>query len=205
MSIPVSIDPLGTLGANPFPPGYHAVESVYFEGNTWFDTGVVVDTTNSFRCVVEFEYQSGRTDNIIGNEDNSLLFSVMYGYACRRAGVNIPSNLRIVGTTKKRYTYESIYTSSTAQIFIKDDEGGVESSTWETSLSRSSGATAYLGARNGEEKNITVGRLWSAEILDASGETIAMILPCADAAGNLYFYDVLRKTFLTKLAGELQP
>ena len=203
MGIPYRFDPLGTLGASPFPPGYHAVESVYFDKNTWFDTGVVVDTTNSFRCVVEFEYQSNYTSNIIGNEDNSLLFSERYGYACRRAGSNMPSNLRIIAP-KKRYTFESIYTTTGCQLFIKDDEGAVKSTTWNESGS-AGGVAAYLGARNGAERNPAACRLWSAEILDASGETIAMILPCADAAGNLCFYDVLRKTFLTKLAGELQP
>lgn len=54
MSIPVSIDPMGTLGASPLPPGYRLVTALVSDGNQYIDTGYVMKTSSRW----EYDWQA---------------------------------------------------------------------------------------------------------------------------------------------------
>lgn len=62
MSIPVSIDPLGTLGASPLPPGYTLLQCLVAHGTEYVDTGI----TQCVNFALEFEFDLSSGDRILG-------------------------------------------------------------------------------------------------------------------------------------------
>ena len=69
MSIPTPFNPMGTLGAG-LTPGYKLVESVYFDGSTYVNTGIIAKTAPLYRADITAVVNPDRL-SLMGASGNS--------------------------------------------------------------------------------------------------------------------------------------
>lgn len=77
MSIPVSIDPLGTLGASPLPPGFKRAQYLRSDGQQGINTLLKADTLSRVMLDVAFEERIGERWNGAQSGGNNYRFSVL--------------------------------------------------------------------------------------------------------------------------------
>lgn len=99
MSIPTPFNPLGTLGSG-LPSGYKLVESVYFDGSTYVDTGIVAKDAPLYRTDITAVVNPNRLSLIGANGESSSYFafiglrvdSTIYAGLGTGFGGNVPYN-----------------------------------------------------------------------------------------------------------------
>lgn len=106
MSIRTSFNPLGTLGSG-LPSGYKLVESVYFDGSTYVDTGIVAKDAPLYRTDITAVVNPNRL-SLIGSNGSGALPMAFIGL---RANSTIYAGLNAgfggnVSYNKKRCIWE---------------------------------------------------------------------------------------------------
>lgn len=189
MSIPVSIDPLGTLGAEVLPPGYTHVASVYFPLSTYCITPYNSESADEWVNDVQF---GGTKNTGIGDgsqADNAyMLVNSATEFACRMAGVGTK---RTQMSTVERRTY----TINSSGIFA-DDIVLLEGTRSSYSGKWKIASLSWLA--HGDM------RFFNARLI-RGGAIIADYIPVMDTEGNYSIYDKVTKEFLTVQGGTLQP
>lgn len=208
MSIPVSIDPLGTLGAEVLPPGYTPLDYALFDGNTAVDTEVKIATPCWF--VVDFQATIQNPDNVI--------LGWRYNSGGSRVGIGLISTFEPNavyfgrGTTfpehEIRFVASLNRTLAECKLSLdKSDYGfnGEALVSYNLATALSSELNLWLGAANltGSFDLGFTGKVFGLLFKDETGKVIADIRPALHN-GSPCFYDVVRRFELTVIQGTLK-
>ena len=184
MSIPTPFDPLGTLGGG-LPPGWHIVESVYFDGNCCVDSGLSPERGMVFRF--ELSDLSPSNGFFIGNGYDSgyVRFLPFAGYPHDGgqyvyAGGNATAGITL-SPTPARYLAQAEYTDNSITLTVN---GQTKTITNTENLDN----VAHLGIggminMSGQASNRSAMRLYWLEVKQ-NGATIAKFVPCKHDNGT---------------------
>lgn len=186
MSIPVSIDPLGTLGGVTLPPGYEAVESARFGVGCYTDLPYYDDGTTVLRARLEIDPWTDL--NGIGSGINAISSDYFLRrprgeYYCGRLTASRPSVDFYYGDAVLDIAFEldGIYVNGELKMLAPAGD---------TRLKWGLGAPSMQHVWSGGQ------RLYGASVWK-DGVELARYVPCRNKSDETYhIYDVLGKEFL---------
>ncbi len=187
----------GTAG-NSLPDGYTELEYLIFDGQSYFDTGIVLRDIHNIENVIEMQN---------ANPDSNAFQTwtgFMYQSTTPRYGINTYSGRWMIGVNitinsglpqdGNKHTLRFVTTDGTQTLY--DTNGSVLSNGSLTGSFASNALSLYIGARN-QGSSVTnyvignIGRTW----LSQNGTKLYDYIPVRNGAGDLGMYDMVSRTF----------
>ena len=188
-----------TVG-NGLPDGYTELEYLIFDGQSYFDTGIVLRDIHNIENVIEM--QNANPDNNAFQTWTGFMYP--NGMSMPRYGINIYNGRWMIGVNetwsssaspdRNKHTLRFVTTDDRQTLY--DTDGSVLVSRTLGGNFSSNALPLYIGARN-QESSVTnyvignIGRTW----LSQNGTKLYDYIPARNSAGVLGMYDMVSRTF----------